>query len=332
MLELETQKETFDLHTSFSISRGSNDTIDVVTVKITDGTHSGFGECRPYDRYNETPDSVISTIHSVTKDIENGASRSDLIALLPAGAARNAIDCALWDLEAKQTGTSVWHLIGGVDSIKPVQTVQTLSLLNPDEMASKAKEQSDFNILKIKLGGDRLDQERLEKIEKARPDAKLVIDANESWTSGQLEDFIREQQNSNIMMIEQPLPKNDDNALQNFDSGKILICGDESIHDMNDLIAKKDLYDMVNIKLDKAGGLTHALQMIQQIHNYNEQGHNIKLMIGCMVCSSLAIAPHILLAQNCDLADLDGPGWLANDRLNGISFKDGMIIPSDIWG
>lgn len=332
MLKLEKRKETFDLHTSFSISRGASNAIDVVTVNLNDGEHTGRGECRPYARYNETPDSVLSAIESISKNIENGSSRLELLELLPAGAARNAVDCALWDLESKQAGKSVWNLIGGKGRIKPVSTVQTLSLSNPKDMAKAAQQHSAYKTLKIKLGGDSQDIDRLKAIKDTRPDAELVIDANEGWNFDELKEFVNCAQDLNVSMIEQPLPKDSDDKLCGYDSGSILICGDESIHDINDIIEKSDLYGMVNIKLDKAGGLTHALQMVDKINEFNKQGKAIQLMVGCMVCSSLAIAPHMILAQNCDLADLDGPWWLSDDRENGATFKNGMAVPGTLWG
>ena len=332
MLTLEKQKETFDLHTSFSISRGASDAIDVVTVSLSDGEYIGRGECRPYARYGETPESVLSAIESVSTQIENEVSRLELLELLPAGAARNVIDCALWDLESKQAGKSVWNLIGGKGNLKSVPTVQTLSLSSPEDMAKAAKQHSVYKTLKIKLGGDSQDIERLKAIKVARPDAELVIDANEGWTLDELKKFLDSAQDLNVSMIEQPLPKESDGELQGYDSGSILICGDESIHDIDDIVKKSDLYGMVNIKLDKSGGLTHALQMIDKINKLNNQGKKIQLMVGCMVCTSLAIAPHIILAQNCELADLDGPWWLSDDRENGMSFKNGKAIPGTLWG
>ena len=332
MLKLEKIKETFDLHTSFSISRGVSNVIDVVTVSLSDGEYTGRGECRPYARYNETPDSVLSAIEVVSAHIENGASRLELLKLLPAGAARNAVDCALWDLESKQAGKSVWNLIGSEGSVKPVPTVQTLSLLSPKDMAKAAKQHSAHKTLKIKLGGDSQDIDRLRAIKVARPDAELVIDANEGWTFDELKEFVDYAQDLNVSMIEQPLPKGSDGELRGYDSGSILICGDESIHDIHDIVEKSDLYGMVNIKLDKAGGLTHALQMVDKINELNNQGKKIQLMVGCMVCTSLAIAPHIILAQNCDLADLDGPWWLSYDREDCATFKNGTAIPGTLWG
>jgi len=332
MLTLKTEIETFELHSSFSIARGANDSIDVITVSISDSKYSGRGECRPYARYDETPQNVCDLIASIKDNIENGATRLELLDLLPAGAARNAVDCALWDLESKQTGKTVWEIIGGKGAIQPIPTVQTLSFLSPEEMAAKATQHSAYNVLKVKLGGDNNDTERLQAIQQARPEAQLVIDANEGWTFDQLKKFIDQSQNSNIIMIEQPLPKDEDDYLLDYDSGSIAICGDESIHDLNDVIAKKDFYNMMNIKLDKSGGLTHALQMVDQIKQFNQDRHAIKIMIGCMVCTSLAIAPHILLAQDCDLADLDGPGWLKHDRKGASSFNNGHINAGSLWG
>lgn len=325
-------RENFDLHSNFAISRSANHSINVVTVEIGDGTFIGRGECRPYPRYNETPESVTEQINAIKEDIENGLSRLELLTLLSSGAARNAVDCALWDLEAKQQNTSVWKMIGGHHNLQPVPTVQSLSMASPQDMAKSATQHLDYKTLKIKLGGDPQDMDRLKAIRQARPDAALVIDANEGWTFEQLKRFVDQAQNLGVTMIEQPLPRDEDDALFDYDSGSIRLCGDESIHNLEDIETKAELYDMMNIKLDKSGGLTHALEMTNRLKQLNQRGKNIQLMVGCMVCTSLAIAPHIILAQQCDLADLDGPWWLKEDRAHGVQFSDGKIFPTTIWG
>ncbi|MCI5060410.1 MAG: dipeptide epimerase [Alphaproteobacteria bacterium] len=332
MARLEVVKEIFDLRSSFSISRSVKNSIEVVRVEISDGKYKGSGECRPYERYGETPDRVIAQIESARASIERGLSRQELLEVFNAGAARNAIDCALWDLEAKKSGQSVWHLIGGKGDVHPVATVQTISLSSPEEMANSARGVGEYKTLKIKLGGGEEDLLRLRAIHEARPDVKIVIDANESWSFDQLRRFIDQAQELGVYMIEQPLPKDQDELLANYDAAPIIICGDESIHTVDDLDDKGELYGMVNIKLDKSGGLTHALEMVEKIKELNDKGKNIQTMIGCMVCTSLAIAPHILLAQNCDLADLDGPGWLKKDRAYGVKYQNGLVMPDKLWG
>ena len=332
MPHLKVVQEVFDLHSSFSISRGVKNSVEIIKVEISDGKYKGSGECRPYERYGETPDKVMAQIESARASIERGLSRQELLEVFNAGAARNAIDCALWDLEAKKSGQSVWHLIGGKGDVHPVATVQTISLFSPEEMANSARGGGEYKTLKIKLGGDEEDLLRLRAIREARPDAKIVIDANESWSFDQLRRFVDQAQELGVYMIEQPLPKGQDECLADYDPGSIIMCGDESIHTVDDLNNKGELYGMVNIKLDKSGGLTHALEMVERIKEFNDKGKNIQTMIGCMVCTSLAIAPHILLAQNCDLADLDGPGWLKEDRAHGVKYQNGLVMPGKLWG
>lgn len=332
MAELKVIKETYPLHSSFAISRSSKTAIDVVVVEINDGEYTGRGECRPYERYNQSSETVIGQIESVQPMVESNLSRLELMENLPAGAARNAIDCALWDLEAKQKKTSVWALIGGTSPLNPVSTVQSLSLGTPKTMSESAKYHADYKTLKIKLSGDEGDLDRLRAIYQARPDAKFVVDANEGWNFEQLKRFVDEAQSLNVFMIEQPLPHESDEELLGYDSGNIVLCGDESIHDISDLRKKSELYGMVNFKLDKSGGLTHALEMRVELEKINQQNKNIQLMIGCMVSTSLAIQPHILLAQDCDLADLDGPWWIKERRKNGVEYENGTIIPCSLWG
>ncbi len=323
-------EKSFELATPFGISRDVRTSIDIVEVNVEDSLGLiGRGECRPYPRYGETPQSVIDEISAVTDKISEGINREDLKELMPANAARNAVDCALWDLEAKQQGKSVWQLLGGTGLILPVPTVQTLSLSTPFEMASSAQDHAHYKTLKVKLGGNDLDLDikRLKAINEARPDASLVLDANEGWTIEALSDFVKQAQGLNVRMIEQPLPQDQDTQLIGFDNRGIIICGDESIHDANDMRERADRYDMMNIKLDKAGGLTHAFEMLEVAKELETQ-----VMVGCMVSSSLAIEPAILLAQNCDLADLDGSWWLKEDYDDGVTFKEGHAYSGTLWG
>lgn len=333
MRRLNAKTERFDLHSHFSISRSKSNHIDVVTVFIEEGGVMGWAESRPYARYDETPESVLAEIEQARAFVEAGGGRAELLQIMKAGAARNAVDCALWDLEAKQSGQSVWQMIGGQEELKPAVTVQSLSIDTPGSMAAKAVLHQGFDTLKIKLSGDEEDLKRLQAIKAARPDARLAIDANEGWSLDSLKRFVAVAQDLNVFMIEQPLKKEEDAQLANYDSGNIILCGDESIHTIDDVHDKIDLYEMMNIKLDKAGGLTHALQMIEGLTALNKgRAKRVQLMIGCMVCTSLAIAPHILLAQQCDLADLDGPSWLSHDRENSAIFKNGFITAGTLWG
>jgi len=325
MRHIQITPETFALHSSFAISRSAKMEIDVVVVAITEGGVTGHGECRPYARYGESVESVTAQIRLIENDLKNGLTRQDLLMRLPAGAARNAVDCALWRLEAAQKNISLWGLMGGQGDIKPVTISQTLSLDTPEKMAQSALHHSKYKTLKLKLSGDNKDIERIKAVHKARPDAALVIDANEGWSMSQLTDFVARAPDYNVTMIEQPLPKDEDYALKGFNANGIDICGDESIHTLDDIIEKQDLYSMMNIKLGKSGGLTHALEMVEGIKQLNQKGKNIKTMIGCMVSSSMAITPALLLAQNCALADLDGAWWLSDDREEGLIYKDGLV-------
>ncbi len=333
MRRLNAKIERFDLHSHFSISRSKSNHIDVVTVVIEQEGITGWGECRPYARYGKTPESVLQEIEIARILVEGRGSGEELLEIMPAGAARNAVDCALWDLEAKLKGRSVWQMIGGQGDLKPASSVQSLSIDTPENMAIKAQSHKEFDTLKVKLAGDDEDLKRLKAIKGARPDARLVVDANEGWSFDGLKRFVAAAQDLNVFMIEQPLKKEEDAQLVGYDSGNIILCGDESIHTLEDIEDKIDVYGMMNIKLDKAGGLTHALQMVEGLKALNKgRAKRVQLMIGCMVCTSLAIAPHILLAQNCDLADLDGSSWLSQDRDNGAIFKDGFISAGSLWG
>jgi L-alanine-DL-glutamate epimerase-like enolase superfamily enzyme len=325
MLTIEAEKEIWPLKEPFRISRGSRTEAQVVVVKVSDGAHTGRGECVPIARYNQSTDSVLAQIESIKA--EKGLDRYILQTLLPAGAARNALDCALWDLEAKISGKRVWEL-ANVPSVDEVETSFTISLDTAEKMSAAAKVSATSPILKLKLGGDSADIARVEAVRKAAPAARLLIDANESWSPqhyGQVSPALRQ---LGVELIEQPFPANSDEVLETLDH-LVPVCADESCHTTADLRRLKNRYEMINVKLDKTGGLTEALRLCQRAR---ESG--FKLLIGCMVCTSLAIAPTRLVASAADYVDLDGPLLLARDRDHGLLYASARIgMPSkELWG
>jgi L-Ala-D/L-Glu epimerase len=315
--------ENWPLAEAFVIARGAKIEARVVVVTLSDGQCVGRGECVPYARYGETVEGVVSTIHAALPSITN---RVALQTALPAGAARNAIDCALWDIEAKRSGQRA-HALAGLAELRPVETCFTLSLGTPASMAEKAKAVPHLKLLKLKLGGEG-DGERMQAVRLARPDARLVADANESWTVPLIEPLLRAALAAGVELIEQPLPADHDGALADV-THWVPVCADESVHTTRDLKALRDRYDAVNIKLDKTGGLTEALAMANEA-----RAADLKIMSGCMVATSLAMAPALILAQSADWVDLDGPLLLARDRENGLVFDAGMISPPGplLWG
>jgi L-alanine-DL-glutamate epimerase-like enolase superfamily enzyme len=298
----------------------------VVTVTITDGGATGRGECVPYARYGETVEGVVAVLERVRADLGCIASRGALAAALPAGAARNALDCALWDLEAKRARVSA-SVLAGLPSPAPLETCYTLSLDTPAAMAAAARAVPDLKLLKLKLGGAG-DDERLRAVRQARPDARLVADANEAWTVEMLQPFLAVAAEAGFELIEQPLPSASDEALADL-AHDVAICADESAHTSSDIPRLARCYDAVNIKLDKAGGLTEALAMAQAARDAG-----LKIMVGSMVSTSLALAPAFLVAQGADWVDLDGPLLLAADRPHGFSIERGIIAPpaAALWG
>ena len=318
--------ESFPLARPFAISRGVKTAADVVVVEIRDGDITGHAECVPYPRYDETVDGVIAEISEVVPDLEAGAGRNDINSRMSAGAARNAVDCALWDFEAKANGTTVAEL-AGVGELHPEITAETIGIGTADEMGARAADLKAAPLLKIKLDAKDVRQ-RLDAIRANAPGARLVIDPNEGWTV----DFIAENAaylaDIGVEMLEQPVPAGQDAGLKNLDC-PVPICADESLHTSADLPALKDLYGMVNIKLDKTGGLTEALDLKRQAIDMG-----FEIMVGCMVGSSLAMAPAVLVAQGARIVDLDGPLLLKDDRDHGIDFTDGLIRPASpqLWG
>jgi L-Ala-D/L-Glu epimerase len=326
MRRLMVQAERWPVRGSFTISRGSVDSVEVVTVTLAEGEAAGRGECRPYPRYGESAESAIAAIESVRTVVEGGADRRALAAALPAGAARNALDCALWDLEAKRRREPVWRL-AGLPEPRPVLTAYTLSLDTPERMAEAARAAAGRPLLKLKLGGEG-DLDRVAAVRAAAPDAALIADANEAWTPDQLRRWLPELAALGVELVEQPLPAGQDAALAGI-ARPVPICADESCHDSASLDALVGRYDYVNLKLDKTGGLTEARRAAAKA-----QELGFGLMVGCMVATSLAMAPAALLAQLARYADLDGPLLLAKDREPGLRYEGSLLHPPEValWG
>jgi L-alanine-DL-glutamate epimerase-like enolase superfamily enzyme len=320
---IEARSEIWPLKEAFTISRGSKTAAHVVVVTVRDGAYEGRGEAVPYARYGETVDDMLADINRISPAI---AGHRDLVHILKPGAALNALDCAFWDLEAKRSGKSVATLAGLSEPVTKL-TAFTISLDTPDAMAAKAAEARDLPLLKLKLGGAG-DAERMRAVRDARPDARLLVDANESWTPDLLAEFIAVAAACKVEVIEQPLPASAEDALRSI-AHAVPICADESVHTAADLDHLEDLYDAVNIKLDKAGGLTGALVLSREARR-----RGLKVMIGSMVATSLAVAPAMLLAAEAEWIDLDGPLLLARDRQPSLRIENGMIFPpaSELWG
>ncbi len=323
---LEATIEAFPIAGTFTISRGSKTEADVIVCTISEDRFSGRGECVPYRRYGETMDGVMAEIMAVSKAIEAGLTREGLQSAMRPGAARNAVDCALWDLEAKRSGRSVAAVIDAVRQ-EPVVTAFTLSLSNAAAMGEDAKKNSGRPLLKIKLGTED-DESRMRAVRDSAPDARIIVDANEGWTEENIERHLRLASALNISLIEQPLPAGKDAILSRIDR-LVAICADESVHSTTDLASLRDRYDAVNIKLDKTGGLTEALVMKTEAQKLGFQ-----IMVGCMVGTSLAMAPAVLLAQDTDYADLDGPLLLSRDRPGGLRYEGSLVYPPvpELWG
>jgi len=310
----------------FAISRGAKTEAAVVVATVSDGAASGRGECVPYARYGETVDGVAAAIAAMAPALARGLDRAGLQQAMPPGAARNALDCALWDLAAKQSGTRV-HVLAGLPAPRPLVTAYTISLDTPEAMAQAAARAADRPLLKIKLGRDG-DPARIAAVRRAAPAARLIVDANEGWTPDTLHDNIAACAEAGVTLIEQPLPAGSDAALAGF-RHPVPICADESAHARPSLAALVGAYDAVNIKLDKTGGLTEALAMAAEARRLG-----LSVMVGCMVGTSLSMAPAVLLAQSAELADLDGPLLLARDRPGGLLYRGSLVSPPEpaLWG
>jgi L-alanine-DL-glutamate epimerase-like enolase superfamily enzyme len=323
---LDVAHDRFGLSTPFRISRGVKTAADVVTVTLRDGGTVGRGEAVPYARYGEGIEDTIAAIHAIAPALNEGAGRQDLAALLPAGAARNAVDCALWDLEARLAGTTVAAL-AGLDEPVALPSAITIGLDTPDAMARAAAKVATVPLLKVKV--DRTDPAaQIAAIRSVAPLPRLIVDPNESWTLDTLRSLRERLIEWRVDLLEQPLPAGDDYDLASFDS-PVPIAADEALHTAADLDRLAGRYDVVNIKLDKTGGLTEALVLAGRAH-----AKGFGLMVGCMVCSSLGIAPAMLLGGQAAFVDLDGPLWLSEDRAGGVTDHEGMLSPAapGFWG
>lgn len=326
MTQLDIRIERFPIAGTFVISRGSKTEAVVVVATLTSGNIRGRGEGVPYARYGESVNSVLAQIESVHHAIEEGEDHHGLQKRLPPGAARNALDCALWDLAAKQSGHRVHELLG-LPAPQPVTTAFTLSAGTPAEMAAAAFKARSRPLLKIKLTGED-DDTRLAAVRAATPDATLIVDANEAWPESMLEPLLETCAKAGVALVEQPLPAGQDQALAKIQR-IVPVCADESVHDRHGLEELRNRYDAINIKLDKTGGLTEALEVAKK---GKELGFD--LMVGCMVASSLAMAPALLLANQSAFVDLDGPLLLSKDRPEGLLYEGSTIHPArlELWG
>ncbi|MEM1035595.1 MAG: N-acetyl-D-Glu racemase DgcA [Pseudomonadota bacterium] len=313
------------LNASFAISRGARTTAESVRVWLSEDGATGRGECLPYSRYGESVESVCAQLEAVRGALESGVARNEVQSLMPAGAARCAVDGALWDLEAKQTSVPVWQR-AGLPEAKPLATTMTLSIADAQAMAEAAKG-TPATILKLKLGGPQ-DLDRVAAVRAARPDAKLIVDGNEAIAPDGFDRLIERMAELGVSLIEQPFPVGDDELLRGRNSA-VPICTDESVHTSSDLEALAEKYDVINIKLDKAGGLTEGLLMLSECRRLG-----LGVMVGCMVVGSLNMAPAVLLGQAADLVDLDGPLWLKRDIEYGLHYEGGTVSPPEraLWG
>ena len=322
-MRIDVSRDVFALAQVFTIARGSRTEAQVLTVRVTDGRHQGWGECVPYARYDETLETVTAQIEALPGDVTRAALQN----LLPPGAARNAVDCALWDLEAKRADRPVWEL-AGLAPPGPEITAYTLSLDTPEAMRAQAAAHAFRPLLKTKLGGGEADVARIEAVRAGAPDARIIVDANEGWTPELYRTLAPVLVRLGVEMVEQPLPAGADGALAELERGRPG-CADESCHDRASLPALRGKYDMVNIKLDKAGGLTEALAL-----RAAARAEGFDIMVGCMVGSSLAMAPAVLVAQGASVVDLDGPLLLAADRDTPLRYDTDGVHPSEptLWG
>ena len=325
-IALTTRAERWPIAGTFTISRGAKTEAAVVVAELSDGHHRGRGECVPYARYGETVKSVVAAIDAMRPQIAGGLDRLGLQQAMAAGAARNALDCAFWDLEAKRAGTPA-HELAGIAALQPLVTAFTISLATPEEMAAAAAKAASRALLKVKLGGPG-DAERIAAVRRAAPHAELIVDANEAWTPDNLERNLAACAKAGVTLVEQPLPAGQDQALARI-RRRVAVCADESVHDRASLVGLRARYDAVNIKLDKTGGLTEALAMADAAHALG-----FEIMIGCMVATSLAMAPAMLLAQQARFVDLDGPLLLARDREHGLRYDGSLVYPPEVtlWG
>ena len=297
-----------------------------MVAQVARDGHIGQGECVPYPRYGETPEATLAALLSMQEPLGRGLDRQALQASMPAGAARNALDCALLDLEAKISGRRVWDLLGR-PAPRACTTAYTISLGSPKAMATATAKAAHRPLLKIKLGGEG-DGKRITAVRKSAPESELIVDANEAWTSKNLEKNLAACAEAGVTLVEQPLPAGQDEALARI-RRPLTVCADESVHDRASLEGLRERYDAVNIKLDKSGGLTEALAMADAAHALG-----FEIMIGCMVATSLAMAPAMLLTRQARFVDLDGPLLLARDRDEGLRYDGSLVYPPEpaLWG
>jgi L-Ala-D/L-Glu epimerase len=323
---LSVEIESWPLARPFAISRGVKTKADVVVARITDGDSTGWGECVPYPRYDETVDGVAADMEKLSGAIADGLNRQGLLQTLHGGAARNALDNALWDLEAKQSGKRAYE-IAGIDMPTPYVTAETIGIGTVEEMAQSANRLKAAPLLKVKLDGQ-LVMERMQAIHDNAPSSRLIIDPNEGWTLEQLKEFAPKLADLGVEMIEQPIPAGSDDGLSGY-SSPVPVCADEACHTSADLPGLVGKYQMVNIKLDKTGGLTEALKLATEARDLG-----FSIMIGCMVGTSLAMAPAVLLGGFAEFVDLDGPLLLKQDRQGGLRFEEGNVHPPEasLWG
>ena len=318
--------QSWPIRGSFTISRGSRTQADVVIVELEKHGVIGRGECVPYSRYGESAASVISQLEQLVPQLEAGLDRLHLQRLLPAGAARNALDCAFWDWECKAAGVTIWQRLN-IFPLKTTVSAYTISLDTPENMEQVAREHAQRPLLKLKMGGEG-DMDRVAAVRRGAPKAKIILDANESWTPALYQELVPELAKLGVSMIEQPLPAADDAILAELPH-PIPLCADESCHDRLSLPALVGRYEMINIKTDKTGGLTEALSL-----KYEAKRAGFEIMVGCMLATSLAMAPAFVAAQGAQIVDLDGPLLLDKDRENGFKYTQQEMVPFQpaLWG
>jgi L-alanine-DL-glutamate epimerase-like enolase superfamily enzyme len=325
-MELSVRIERWPIAGAFAISRGSKTEAVAVVAELSDGTHRGRGESVPYARYGETPDGIVAAIEGLRPALRRGLDRAALQGAMTAGTARNALDCAYWDVNAKQTGRRAYEL-AGIRAPAPLTTAYTISLSSAAEMAAAAERAAWRPLLKVKLGGGE-DRARIAAVRRAAPRAEIIVDANEGWDADNFEQNLAACADAGVTLIEQPLPEGRDDALARIQR-PIPVCADESVHDRASLDALTGKYDAVNIKLDKAGGLTEALALAAEAER-----RGFIIMVGCMVATSLSMAPAVLVAQRAHFVDLDGPLLLAKDRPEGLRYEGSLVYPPEpmLWG
>ncbi len=323
---LNIRHRTLPLRSPFRISRGVKLAADVVTVELGHAGCVGRGESVPYGRYGESVASVMDEIETVRDVLCAGMGRDELQARLPAGAARNAVDAALWDLESRISHVPVWKQLARPPH-SPLVTALTIGIDTPRAMGEAASRIANHELIKVKVDSDD-PVTRIEAVRQAAPSAKLIVDPNESWTIDILREIHPALERSSVSLLEQPLPADADDALREF-SSRIPICADEGCHTASNLPSLLDRYQAVNIKLDKTGGLTEAWRLLREA-----RACGFIVMVGCMVCSSLGIAPALEVAREADFIDLDGPLWLQSDHPDGVTLQDGLLMPPapGLWG